>query len=111
MTSPTHSGRSPSGRVRLADRIAHAMIEDGYGQHIMWGDGLLNDAAYGHVKGRLSRHPLDRMIAALNALDRAPDLFEKHWYSGIDSNGRPRRLRAFKLIGIPRPITPEGPLP
>lgn len=95
-------------RVRLADRIAQAMIEQDYGDTIMWGDGLLNDIAHGHVTGRLSRHPLDRMIAACNALERAPDLFEKRHIHGCDSRNRERLVRGFKLIGTPRPI-PSAP--
>jgi hypothetical protein len=93
-----------AARFRLADRIAHAMIADDYGATIMWGDGLLNDVACGHVSGRLSRHPLDRMIAALNALERAPDLFEKRMIRACDSNGSERVVRGFKLIGVPRPV-------
>lgn len=92
-------------RVRLADRLAHAMIEQDYGSTIMWGDGLLNDVAYGHVSGRLSNHPLDRMILALNALERAPDLFEKRMIHAHDSNNHSRVVRGFKLIGTPRPLT------
>lgn len=92
-------------RVRLADRIAHAMIEADYGDTIMWGDGLLNDVAYGHVKGKMAKHPLDRMIVALNALERAPDLFEKRMIHGCDCSGNNRLVRGFKLIGKPRPIT------
>lgn len=91
-------------RIRLADRIANVMLDpdSGYGNVIMWGDGLLNDVAYGHVTGRMSKHPLDRMIMALNALERAPDLFQKSWTLAHDSNGRQRRVRSFRLIGTPR---------
>lgn len=91
-------------RVRLADRIAHAMIAEDYGSTIMWGDGLLNDVAYGHVTGRMANHPFDRMLAALNALERAPDLFEKRHIRGCDSRGQNRLIRGFKLIGTPRPL-------
>jgi hypothetical protein len=89
-------------RVRLADHIARAMIDQEYGDTIMWGDGLLNDIAVDHVKGKLGRHPLDRMIAALNALERAPDLFEKGMIHGCDCSGHNRVVRGFKLIGTPR---------
>lgn len=94
-------------KVRLADRIAHAMISQDYGDHIMWGDGLLNDVAYGHVRGRMGRHPLDRMTAACNALERAPDLFKKSRTLGMDSRGRERVVRYFCLIGKPRPMQIE----
>lgn len=89
-------------RVRIADRIAHAMIEQDYGSTIMWGDGLLNDVAADHITGKMSRHPLDRMTAACNALERAPDLFEKRFIRGHDCNGHDRLVRGFKLIGTPR---------
>ena len=94
-------------RLRLADRIAHAMVEQDYGDTIMWGDGLLNDVAYGHVSGKMAGHPLDRMIMALNALERAPDLFEKRMINGCDSRGANRVVRGFKLIGKPRPMQLE----
>lgn len=97
-----------TGRVRIADRIAHAMIEQDYGGMIMWGDGMLNDAICGHVTGKLARHPLDRMIAACNALERAPDLFEKRMIRAVDSNNHERLVRGFKLIGIPRPLPEAG---
>jgi hypothetical protein len=82
------------------------MLEEGsgYGDIIMWGDGLLNDASYGHVTGKMSKHPLDRMIMALNALERAPDLFEKRHVRAHDSNCHERLVRSFKLIGTPRPL-------
>jgi hypothetical protein len=94
-------------RIRLADRIAHAMIEQDYGSSIMWGDGLLNDVAYGHVKGRRSKHPLDRQLAALDALERAPDLFQKH-YIRLHTGPGERLVRSFKLIGTPRPLPTGG---
>jgi hypothetical protein len=93
-----------AGRFRLADRIAHAMLAEDFGSTIMWGDGLLNDVSYGHVSGRLSKHPLNRMILALNALERAPDLFEKRMIHAHDSNNSERLVRGFKLIGTPRPM-------
>lgn len=91
-------------RVRLADRIAHAMIEQDYGGTIMWGDGLLNDAAYGYVKGRRAFHPMNRMQAAVDALARAPDLFAVRHINAHDSLNRARVVRSFKLIGTPRPL-------
>lgn len=93
-------------RVRLADRIAHAMIaDDGYTDCIMWGDGLLNDCVVDHgSKAKMARHPLDRMIIALNALERAPDLFEKRRIHAHDSNANARVVRSFRLIGTPRPL-------
>lgn len=93
-------------RARIADRFAHAMIEQDFGPNVMWGDGFLSDLAGGLVKGKMSRHPLDRMTAMLNALERAPDLFEKRYIRGGDCKGRNRLVRGFKLIGTPRPITP-----
>lgn len=105
------AGSAPNaGRFRLADRIAHAMIEHDYGDRIMWGDGLLNDAIVDHVRGRLAEHPLDRMIAACNALERAPDLFRKYRAHGCDSRNRARVVRGFQLIGTPRPF-PAGDAP
>lgn len=92
-----------SARVRLADIIAHAMALNDYGTTIMWGDGLLNDVAYGRVTGKKAQHPLDRQILALNALDRAPDLFEKR-YIRVWTGVAETRVRSFKLIGTPRPI-------
>ena len=97
-----------TARVRLADRIAAAMIAKDYGDRIMWGDGLLNDAIVDHVRGRLSRHPLDRLTAACNALDRAPDLFRKYRVNGCDSRCRNRVVRAYQLIGKPRPIADDA---
>lgn len=93
-------------RYRLADVIAHAMPLNDYGDRIMWGDGLLNNVAYGRVRGRMSNHPLDRMIMALDALDRAPDLFEKG-YAMIWTGTRETKVRSFRLIGTPRPIPGE----
>jgi hypothetical protein len=93
-------------RYRLADRIAQAMIDDDgyYDQCIMWGDWLLNDCVVDHgCTGKMARHPLDRMIVALNALERAPDLFQKQHVHAHDCNANARVVRSFKLIGTPRP--------
>jgi hypothetical protein len=99
---------SAEGRItdaRIVDD--HAMIEEDYGDRIMWGDGLLNDVVYGHVTGRMAKHPLDRMIVALNALERAPDLFRKTHVHAHDSACRERVVRCFQLIGTPRPLEPK----
>lgn len=82
--------------------------DSGYGRMIMWGDGLLNDVSYGHVNGRMGNHPLDRQIAALNALDRAPDLFRKFHVKAYVGPGE-RIVRCFELIGTPRPFQPKDP--
>lgn len=95
-----------SVRHRLADIIAHAMVLNHYGTTIMWGDGLLNDVAYGRVTGRKSKHPLDRQLMALDALGRAPDLFEKR-YAKVWTGVAETTVRSFKLIGIPRAIPAE----
>lgn len=91
-------------RYRIADDIAHQLI-DGYdfkiGSIVMWGDGILSDAS-GLITGKLSNHPLDRMTAACNALERAPDLFQKVKIRGMDSHARSRDVRGFRLIGKPR---------
>lgn len=79
--------------MRIADRIALHMREQGT-EWIMWGDGSLVDAAHGHVK---ANHPLDVMRAACDAMDRAPDLFEKHTIRGMDSRARDRLVRGYRL--------------
>lgn len=91
---------------RLADIIAHAMELNDYGSTIMWGDGLLNDVAYGRVSGQMSKHSMDRQLMALDALGRAPDLFEKR-YIKLHTGRQEQRVRSFKLIGKPRAIPAE----
>lgn len=86
-------------RIRLADRIAHAMLDRGW-RSIIWGDGLLVDVARQHVS---VTHPLDIQIAALNALGRAPDLFTPG-HVRVWTGRREQRVRSFRLIGVPRRV-------
>ncbi len=97
-------------RVRIADRVAHAIIKDGT-ESVLWGDGILNDAGGDYVKGKMAHHPLDRITAVCNALERATDLFEKKLVHAHDSNCNPRAVRGFWLIGTPRPLPSPPPNP
>jgi hypothetical protein len=87
--------------VRIADRVAHLLIADGV-ESVVWGDGVLAEAACQH--GTKHVHPLDRIQAAINSCEQAPDLFRKTRIHGHDSRGRPRITRCFWLIGEPRPL-------
>ncbi len=82
--------------MRIADHIAIAMREAGLSS-VMWGDGLLVNAARQHMRLRNS-HPLNVMTAACNAMERAPDIFEKRHIRGCDCNGNSRLVRGFLLI-------------
>ena len=83
--------------MRIADHIAAYMIENDL-SHLMWGDGHLVNAAHDHVCFKTKpKHPLNVMDAACAAMDRAPDLFIKSHIRGMDSKGRPRVVRSFKL--------------
>lgn len=86
--------------MRIADHIAAALREDGT-EWVCWGDGILVDVAKPHLKGHAASHPLNVMTAACNAMERAPDLFEKHKMHGMDCRGRSRVVRAFKLKSKP----------
>lgn len=93
-----------SGQYRLADRIAHAMLDRQFGNEISFGDDLLSECVLDHrCKGRMTKHPFDRMTYALHALDRAPDLFVKRREYGVDTSNRSHIVRTFTLVGIPRP--------
>ncbi|WP_422363133.1 hypothetical protein [Pyruvatibacter mobilis] len=83
-------------KKRIAEYIAEALIEDGT-TCVCWGDGILVDVARPHLKGHAASHPLNVMTAACNALERAPDLFEKRKMYGMDCRGRARLVRMFML--------------
>jgi hypothetical protein len=83
-------------RKRIADYVADYMREENMSS-VCWGDGFLVDASASHIRGKMSKHPLDIMTAACNALERAPDIFEKFMMRGHDCNGNPRVVRAFRL--------------
>lgn len=78
---------------RIADRIAVKMREIGL-TRCCWGDAFLGDD-YG-IKLR-NNHPLNRITAACNAMERAPDLFEKYHIRGMASGGQERIVRGFRL--------------
>jgi hypothetical protein len=80
---------------RVADYIAEAMEKDGI-ECICWGDGLLVDVGRDHLKLR-NMHPLNVTKAACDALENAPDRFEKFMMRGHDARARPRLVRAFRL--------------
>lgn len=82
--------------MRLADRIAVEMTSRGVAC-VCWGDGVLVDACRDHVSLR-NDHPINVMKAACDALERAPDRFQKFRMKGHDSRARARTVRAFKLI-------------
>lgn len=81
--------------MRIADHIHKYFIEHDI-EIVMWGDGCLVDASRKHVKLK-NMHPLNVMDAAINAMDRAPDLFEKSYVRGHDSQSRQRVVRSFKV--------------
>lgn len=81
--------------MRLADRIADEMIGEGI-TCVSWGDGLLVNACRDHTRLK-NPHPLNVMKAACDALERAPDRFEKFMMHGHDARARQRVVRAFKL--------------
>lgn len=89
------------GRKRIADHIADALRREGT-EWVCWGDGILCDVARPLLRGRAAAHPLNAITAACDAMERAPDLFEKHLMHGHDSRTRARVVRAFRLIA------PEG---
>ena len=62
----------------------------------MHGDGILVDAAGDHVRLK-NKHPLNVTKAALDAMDRAPDLFTKH-YVKVDTGRGDHLVRSFRLI-------------
>ena len=78
----------------IGAQIAKYMRKEGH-KTLCWGDGALVNAVADHT--RVS-HPLNKMHAALAAMERRPDLFSKHFIRGHDKNGNPRKVRAFKLI-------------
>jgi len=90
--------------MRLAERIANELRSQG-GVWCSWGDGILVDVCYDHVKIR-NKHPLNVMKAACDAMERAPDIFEKLMIRGHDARCRPRLIRAFKLR--PSPSVEDG---
>ena len=95
-------------KPRIADRVAHYLIAEGC-KSVIWGDGILCEAAYDHDPGA-KRHPLDRIEAALASCERATDLFEKKRVLAHDSRVRQRLVRSFWLIGTPRPLpSKSGP--
>lgn len=81
--------------MRLAERIAEALRAEG-AVWVCWGDGILVEACGDHVKLK-NNHPLNVINAACNAMERAPDIFEKHLVRGHDARCRSRLVRAFKL--------------
>lgn len=82
--------------MRLADHIAEAMKQENI-RYICWGDGFLVDTARDHLKLR-NMHPLNILKAACDAMERAPDRFEKFMMRGHDCRARQRLVRAFRLI-------------
>lgn len=85
--------------MRIADHIAEYMRAEGH-RSLCWGDGALVNAARDHIKGRAGSHPLNVMTAACNAMERAPDLFEKFKIHGHDCRSNARVVRAFRLIEV-----------
>lgn len=81
--------------MRIADHIFKYMIEKDI-RCLMWGDGELVNAAGPHVTV-YNQHPLNVMTAALNAMERAPDLFLKQRIRGHDSRVRQRTVRGFRI--------------
>lgn len=79
--------------TRIADRIAAHLRSLGI-TSCCWGDGLLTEEFGINLK---NNHPLNRMTAACDAMERAPDLFEKFHIRGMASNGQERIVRAFRL--------------
>jgi len=77
--------------MRIADHIAAHMRSEGINS-LCWGDPILVDAMPGS-----GDHPLDAMQKGLAALERAPDLFEKHRIHAHDRSGKPRVVRGFRL--------------
>ncbi len=84
--------------MRIADHIHKYFVEHDI-EITIWGDGCLVDAASKHVKLK-NMHPLNVMEAAVNALDRAPDLFEKGYVRAHDSQLRQRVVRSFRVKAI-----------
>ena len=81
---------------RLADRIADGMMADGC--HTMgWNDHRLVDYIGGHTRLKNS-HPMNVMRAACDAMDRAPDRFEKFYRRSADIRGNDRIVRCFRLL-------------
>jgi hypothetical protein len=93
---------APVSRARIADHVAHLLIAEGM-KSACWGDGIMAEAAQDHDPG-LRRHPMDGIAAACAICERATDLFRKTRIHGHDSNGNPRVVRCFWLIGTPRPL-------
>ncbi|MBO9602584.1 MAG: hypothetical protein J7496_08760 [Novosphingobium sp.] len=89
-------------KVRIADHVAHLLIADGI-ESACWGDGVMCEASYAYSPDA-HIHPLDRIAAAVSSCERAPDLFRKTLIAAHDSNGNPRTVRCFWLIGTPRPL-------
>lgn len=81
--------------MRLADRIAAGMRADGV-ESIGWLDNALVDYVHGHTRLR-NPHPINQMSAAMAAMERASDLFEKFYRLSMDSRGNERRVRCFRL--------------
>jgi hypothetical protein len=79
--------------MKIAD-VAFQQMRASGASTIMYGDGLLADI--GHDAKVRARHPLDRMISVLNALERDPR-FEKMYIRGMDSAGRSRLVRGFRI--------------
>lgn len=79
--------------MRMADAIAEGMRRDGV-TSIGWGDNRLVD----YVAALTQReHPLNKMSAAMAAMEHAPDLFEKRYRRSADNRGAERRVRCFRL--------------
>lgn len=93
-------------RIRLADRIAAHMIEEGI-TNCCWGDGFLVDVCRDHMSLE-NDHPIMVLTAACNAMERAPDLFKKWKIRAMDSRGHDRVVRAFGLKDDvkPRALSP-----
>lgn len=81
-------------RRRIADTIAERMRAEGR-DSVLWGDGFLSDQR--DLFRLANMHPLNVIEAACNALERAPDLFEKRMVHAHDARCRARVVRGFKL--------------
>ena len=82
-------------RKTIAEHMRDVLVERGF-DSVIWGDvGPVSQAIT--RAGVKAGHPLDRHQRVINALERSP-LFEKRLVHAMDSRGRRRVVRGFKLI-------------
>ena len=62
---------------------------------VMWLDGWILDQVGDMVRVKID-HPMNRMRAIFSHLERCP-MFEKRRIRGMDSRGRDRVVRGFRL--------------